>query len=153
MAACNDYLKWLLETDSEMVKKTNQLWKAWWWTNTSWLSAAWNCKIERITRSLQWLGQRMGWSIFRFDQPKRTYEDCPWIYDSDTLLVFSAIEESLFNFNEADDDENLRKLEEQRKEKSAALHTTGIIMALCAGALYGIQSIIGKSLTRPLQLN
>lgn len=59
----------------------------------------------------------------------------------------------MFNFNEADDDENLRKLEEQRKEKSAALHTTGIIMALCAGALYGIQSIIGKSLTRPLQLN
>ena len=55
----------------------------------------------------------------------------------------------MFNFNEADDDENLKKLEEQRKEKSAALHTTGIIMALCAGALYGIQSIIGKSLTRP----
>ena len=75
------------------------------------------------------------------------------MYDSETLLVFSVIEESLFNFNEADDDENLRKLEEQRKEKSAALHTTGIIMALCAGALYGIQSIIGKSLTRPLQLN
>ena len=73
--------------------------------------------------------------------------------DSDILAPFSTNKESLFNFNEADDDENLRKLEEQRKEKSAALHTTGIIMALCAGALYGIQSIIGKSLTRPLQLN
>ena len=72
---------------------------------------------------------------------------------SDILLVLSTTKESLFNFNEADDDENLRKLEEQKKEKSAALHTTGIIMALCAGALYGIQSIIGKSLTRPLQLN
>ena len=59
----------------------------------------------------------------------------------------------MFNFNEAEDDENLKKLEEQRKEKSAALHTTGIIMALCAGALYGIQSIIGKSLIRPLKRN
>ena len=75
------------------------------------------------------------------------------MHDSDIPLVLSTTKESLFNFNEADDDENLRKLEEQRKEKSAALHTTGIIMALCAGALYGIQSIIGKSLTRPLQLN
>ena len=75
------------------------------------------------------------------------------MFDSETLITFLTSSESLFNFNEADDDENLRKLEEQRKEKSAALHTTGIIMALCAGALYGIQSIIGKSLTRPLQLN
>ena len=58
-------------------------------------------------------------------------------------MLESKMTEALFNFEEAEDDESLRKLEDAKNEKSTALHTTGIIMALCAGALYGIQSIIG----------
>ena len=45
----------------------------------------------------------------------------------------------LFDYEEVQDDQTLALLEKQNKEKSAALHTTGVLMALFAGALYGIQ--------------
>ena len=60
------------------------------------------------------------------------------VYDSDE-------QSELFDFQTAqNDDPNLKKLEEKKNEKSATEHTTGILMALSAGALYGVQAIIVK---------
>lgn len=58
------------------------------------------------------------------------------LYDSDE-------HSSLFDFQSADDP-NLKRLEDKKNEKTAADHTTGILMALSAGALYGVQAIIVK---------
>ena len=46
----------------------------------------------------------------------------------------------LFDFQQVDDPA-LKKFEEKSNEKTAAAHTKGILMALSAGALYGIQVI------------
>ena len=47
----------------------------------------------------------------------------------------------LFDFQQVDDPA-LKKFEEKSNEKTAAAHTKGILMALSAGALYGIQVIL-----------
>ena len=41
--------------------------------------------------------------------------------------------EHMFDYESVQDDETLAKLEKEKRDKSAALHTTGVLMALFAG--------------------
>ena len=53
----------------------------------------------------------------------------------------------LFDFQQVDDPA-LKKFEEKSNEKTAAAHTKGILMALSAGALYGIQVIFAPNFSK-----
>ena len=39
----------------------------------------------------------------------------------------------MFEYDQVQDDETLAKLEKEKQERSATLHTTGVVMALFAG--------------------
>ena len=44
-----------------------------------------------------------------------------------------ASNEDMFEYDQVQDDETLAKLEKEKQERSATLHTTGVVMALFAG--------------------
>ena len=75
---------------------------------------------------------------FPFYLPGRNQGIMFW--SNSVLKILEKLSIKLFDFKQVDDP-TLKKMEEKKDEKSAAAHTKGILMALSAGALYGVQVI------------
>ncbi|CBY21994.1 unnamed protein product [Oikopleura dioica] len=82
------------------------------------------------------------WNIFQ--QNDKGYEIISSAKDDEYV---HQPESSLFDFERAEDDPHLAEIEAKKEKNRASRNTIGIVIALCAGLLYGLQSVVVKQAT------